>query len=410
MGRYLRPILALILLSATLLYLLRPDSSNYESIAAASISVQLAPTTGLGSGFTYQGQIKKDGVPINANCDFTFRLWDAAGNGSPPSGGNQIGAGQTLNGVQVSNGLFTVVLNSAGQFGSSAFNGDARWLQISVTCPGDSGATTLSPRQPITPAPYALVAPGSAYQNVVIVAKSGGDFASVQAALDSILDAGPANPYLVWVAPGWITETLIMKPYVDIEGAGQGVTKITYHGSGTNTSATVITADNAELRSLTVENTGGAAYAIAILNDGTSPRLTDITARAFDDGNISAAVFNTNSAAPIIRSATLEASGGGFNHYALYSVGSVNLTLYDSNISAFGGGTNNYAILSTTASTANIHRSILWGTTAAVHMINSTGRIAISQLIGGATTAAAGSEVCVGAYDQSFVALNFNCQ
>ncbi|GIV94152.1 MAG: hypothetical protein WHS83_06470 [Chloroflexus sp.] len=54
--------------------------------------------------------------------------------------------------MTVSNGLFTVTLD----FGPGAFTGDARWLQIAVRCTGDSGYTALTPRQPLTAAPYAL--------------------------------------------------------------------------------------------------------------------------------------------------------------------------------------------------------------------------------------------------------------
>jgi hypothetical protein len=410
MGRYLRAIVVSILLSAALLYWLRPIPARYEARASSSFTPQLSPGAELGTGFTYQGQLKKDGAAVTADCDFNFSLWDAAGSGSPPSGGNQIGGVDTVNAVHVSNGLFTVTINSTGQFGADAFTGEARWLQTSVTCPGDSGASTLSPRQPITPAPYALAAPGSAYRNVVIVAKSGGDTASIQAALDSILDAGPDNPYLVWVAPGVYTERVTMIPYVDIEGAGQLATKITFTGSGANTTGTVVTASNAELRSLTVENTGGAAYAIAVYNNATSPRLTDITAAASGDNNISAAVFNTAAASPTIRNAILMTSGAGFNHYTLYSVSSSTPSVRDSTIMAAGGATINYGVVSTVSSTTNIQSSMIGGTTSAVHMLSSAGRIASSQLVGGATTGGTGTLVCVGAYNQSFVALNAACQ
>jgi len=104
----------------------------------------------LGTAFTYQGQIKKAGVLVNGACEFQFSLWDAA------SAGNQVGTTQALAGVNVTNGLFNVPLD----FGTGAFIGDARWLELAVKCPGDAAFTTLTPRQAITPVPYALALPG----------------------------------------------------------------------------------------------------------------------------------------------------------------------------------------------------------------------------------------------------------
>ncbi|WP_162015840.1 hypothetical protein [Chloroflexus aurantiacus] len=106
-------------------------------------SVQAAP---LGTAFTYQGQLQKNGSPYNGTCSFQFSLWDAV------SGGAQVGSTLTQTGVTVSNGLFTVTLD----FGTGVFTGDVRWLQIAVQCSGDSGYTTLSPRHALTAAPYAL--------------------------------------------------------------------------------------------------------------------------------------------------------------------------------------------------------------------------------------------------------------
>ena len=98
------------------------------------------PQGALGTSFTYQGQLKQNNAPANGTFNFSFKLFDA------PSGGNQIGA--TVNqSIAVSNGLFTTLLD----FGASAFNGEARWLSIAI-----GGDPELTPRQPLTPAPYAL--------------------------------------------------------------------------------------------------------------------------------------------------------------------------------------------------------------------------------------------------------------
>ncbi len=50
------------------------------------------------------------------------------------------------------------------------------------------------------------------YARTVVVAKSRGDFTSVQAALNSITDAGSGKHYLVWVGPGTYNGRVQMKP------------------------------------------------------------------------------------------------------------------------------------------------------------------------------------------------------
>jgi hypothetical protein len=101
----------------------------------------------LGSAFTYQGQLKCAGMPVNEPADLRFKLFD------DPGIGVQIGATVELPSVPVTNGLFTVSLD----FGAAAFTGAARWLEIEVRVPAESGSyETLNPRQALTPAPYAL--------------------------------------------------------------------------------------------------------------------------------------------------------------------------------------------------------------------------------------------------------------
>ena len=85
----------------------------------------------LGTGFTYQGQLKDGGTPVDGPCDLQFSLWDAL------SGEAKIGS--TLDRTAgVAGGLFTVQLD----FGSAAFTGDSRWLEIAVRCP--AGGATIS--------------------------------------------------------------------------------------------------------------------------------------------------------------------------------------------------------------------------------------------------------------------------
>ena len=101
----------------------------------------------VGTAFTYQGYLKDTSGPVNGTCDFQFGLWDAG------SSGSQVGSTQTKTGVQVSDGYFTV---PDLDFGNSAFQGNARYLQIAVRCPAGSGSyTTLIGRVALTAAPYA---------------------------------------------------------------------------------------------------------------------------------------------------------------------------------------------------------------------------------------------------------------
>ncbi len=101
----------------------------------------------LGTAFTYQGRLVDDGNPANGVYDLRFTLYDAE------VGGSAVGSPITLDDVTIADGLFTVQLD----FGSSAFTGGARWLQVEIR-PGDSTGTytVLSPRQPLTATPYAL--------------------------------------------------------------------------------------------------------------------------------------------------------------------------------------------------------------------------------------------------------------
>jgi len=132
------------------LALLAGTSQNVAQVSAQDSAP--APNTPLGTSFTYQGVLKDtDGNPINGSCAFRFILYDAE------AGGSQVGPIQELTTVSVTSGRFTVLLD----FGSAAFTGEARWLEVAVKCSGETDYTSISPRQSLTPAPYASYAPAA---------------------------------------------------------------------------------------------------------------------------------------------------------------------------------------------------------------------------------------------------------
>ncbi|MBI4789263.1 MAG: hypothetical protein HY782_19695, partial [Chloroflexi bacterium] len=343
-----------------------------------------SPRVPVGTGFTYQGLLKSGGNAVNQPCDFQFGLWEQASGGIQVSGTST----QTVSSVPVSNGLF----NATVDFGANAFNGEARYLGIAVACPVGGSYTPFASRQALTPAPYAVYAttatnltgalagdvtgtqgsttvtklqgrtiastvpahgqvlkydgsqwaPGTDnaanYQNVVVVAKSGGNYTTVGAALASITTNSATNRFLIWVAPGTYTEMITMKEYVDIEGAGENATKITYTGSAVTTTGTVKGVSNAELRFLAVENTGGNTYAIAINNTSASPRLTHLTASA-SGGTYNRGVYNLSSSLKMTN-VTATGSGGTYNR-GVYNYASSSPTMTNVTATASGGtGTN----------------------------------------------------------------------
>ncbi len=110
-----------------------------------SITVRLAAQ---GTAFLYQGRLNDTGAPANAAYDFCFTVYDAVTNG------DQVSVPLTNSAVVVSNGLFNVTLD----FGPGIFTGSSYWLDIGVRAAGFTNFTTLSPRQPVLPVPYAVFA------------------------------------------------------------------------------------------------------------------------------------------------------------------------------------------------------------------------------------------------------------
>jgi len=476
----------------------------------------------LTSAFTYQGKLDQNSAPVTGSCDLQFSLYDAL------TLGTQIGATQTLTNQTITNGLFSVQLNSSGEFGAEAFNGQARWLDIAVRCPSGSGDyNSLSPRQALSAAPYALYSLESGhalsaqdfsgeldgdvtgeqddtlvtalqnqpitdtvpttgqvlkyngtqwqpddnnfsgeldgdvtgelddtvvtalqnqpiidtvpttgqalkyngtqwqpdadvhndYQGLIVVAKSGGDFSTITDALNSVTGS-ESDRYLIKVMPGVYTETVTMESYVDIEGSGEGLTTIAHSGIAEDGNVTVLGADHAELRFLTVENksgfvnslgiknsqaspslarihvvvsnlssTGQSTRNYGIYNEYSSPKMSDIEISVEGAGSAwSRGIYNIHSSSPlmfnirlnVINSATtygvhnkdqsspdmtnisITISGGGYKNYVVYDEENSAPTMKDMGITVSGpSGSMNYGIYNTTKASPSIKNVIV---------------------------------------------------
>ncbi len=102
-----------------------------------------------GTAFNYQGQLNDGGQPATGIYDFRFWIYDSTDNP-----GIILAGPVTNSAVAVANGLFAVQMD----FGPGVFNGLPAWLQIAVRTNGAATFTNLSPRQQLTPVPYAIFA------------------------------------------------------------------------------------------------------------------------------------------------------------------------------------------------------------------------------------------------------------
>lgn len=113
------------------------------SLLLSLVSLNLlaqTPTT-----FTYQGQLFASGTPANGSFVLRVRPFDQLTNGTA------LAPSITTPTLNVVNGVFTTTLD----FGAGVFLGSPVWIEIEVQAPASS-FVLLSPRQPVTPTPYAI--------------------------------------------------------------------------------------------------------------------------------------------------------------------------------------------------------------------------------------------------------------
>jgi hypothetical protein len=284
---------------------------------------------------------------------------------------------------------------------------------------------------------------------------------SLVEAVAGIADASASNPYLVKIEPGIYDlgdGSLVMRPHIDIEGSGEDVTTVTSAiGTGLGT---VVGASNAELRFVTVRNTGETGQqVVALFSESTSPRYTHVTATS--SGGSENTGIHVSNGTPVLSNVTASASGGG------KSIGVTNLngvlTVSNSSFSAADAAGLNAGLFSTMGGTVratsstmtasggaiaiglrtyngshtvanmtlsgsggaesygvyngwrfaapivNVHQSRVSGGTNSIYSVGGTIKVGASQLTGPAGADNQGTVLCAVTYDATFSPLGPGC-
>jgi hypothetical protein len=119
---------------------------KHALLAATTLAIVTA-TAAIAQPFTYQGELTNNGQPATGSFDVLLTVHSAS------TGNAQVGAQTLAANTPLTNGRFTATVNP----GTDVFNGSDRWLEVAVRPSGSGGGyTTLTPRQKITAAPYAI--------------------------------------------------------------------------------------------------------------------------------------------------------------------------------------------------------------------------------------------------------------
>jgi hypothetical protein len=319
--------LRVLLIAAIALLAVNVSPGSAEKLSLEPLPAPAVDPTDMGYAFTYQGRLLSGTSPANGVYDFEFKLFDDA------SAGTLIGT-DYLDDYTVTGGLFMAPLD----FGAGAFTGFERWLEIGVKPDASVSYTKLSPRQQINPAPYATFA-RTIYRKTVVVKPVGTasqNGTELLNALAGISGASSSNRFLLKIEPGIYNiggSSVVMQPYVDIEGSGETATRIESTGYGVSTQATVIAANNSELRSLTVVSDAGGVspYAIAVLSNTASPILIHVSMIATSGTMGTFAFMSINGSSTAIDNATMTVLSATTCMGITLSTGST-LTVSDSSI------------------------------------------------------------------------------
>lgn len=271
-------------------------------------------------------------------------------------------------------------------------------------------------------AQWACAAPsgGTSLLRTIVISPSAsaqGNCDALRAAMDGIFGNSPDNPFLMKLEPGRYdcgSQPLFMKPYIDIEGSGANLTRITGNPEGhdgvTFRGGVIIGADNAELRQLTVEHTGGAEFGIGIDNFGASMRITDVTVTMNQQ-----AIFLNFGIIAVDAQPAVVLSNVRVDFSAFAAGGSIGIVVGTrdgfegeavlENVTSIGSD----GLTGDGGGRALVRNSILSGGQSGVSSAGTVLGIASTQIIGEVATIFGPSPRCIGAFDGNFAPLDELC-
>ena len=355
-------------------------------------------------------------TPIGADETFVVPVWGTNGNCTIPTGATGVSLSVTLINPSAASYLTVFPSNAARPLTSNLnwvagqaptpnavtapLSADGRMSLYNLTGTVDLLVDIVGFYEPASSGPVDV---GPDPAQIVWVAKSGGDFTTLSAALASITDNSAAKPYLIKIAPGVYTETswTALKNYVDIEGSGQDITTITCAcatASSSYLSAVLAAAgpdQNVEVRHLTVANTGGGTWSVAVGTESVTSGVSFVHVNATATGigtNFAFFFYGSglgSGSAPTLTNVTAIATGG-VSTRAVYVATLSPSTFTNLTATAAGASSDNTGVMA--FSDVLIRDSTVSGTNQSVVNAIGTTRIA-NTVVNGVTDGVGGGKL-----------------
>lgn len=260
-----------------------------------------------------------------------------------------------------------------------------------------------------------LGADGEPLKNVVTVSAQNGDFTSLSDAMASITDASFDNSYLIVMGPGTftLTEQVIVKSYVSIQGSGVLRTRIEGNVSGNAGlhAALIVLASDTSISDLTMRNSGATNIAdfrtgvFVLGNPSSRQRVENVHIQVDAEGNGTSYGIESSSADALVSDTRVDvtpSTGGPLITSAVHVQFGI-LSITDSLLISIDG-----SALSDTGSGEFDAKNLVLISFSGGHGLvinNNSSKIVQSQLFAGTVDDNSGSKNCLDLYNINLVFL-----